>query len=486
VRGELDWIIMKALEKDRNRRYETANGFAQDVQRYLADEPVQACPPSAGYRLRKFARRNKASLAVAGLVLSFLVVLGSGAGWAVRDRAAREEQVARDRLAREEEIAREQAAREREIARDRAAQQALVEQAAARALALSDDYLREGNWRQSLAEARRAETVLASATGADAPRNRVAERLADLAILLRLEDLARLEVSWPAKARDKAYAQAFREYGIDLDALDADEAARQIGARAIRTELAFALDGWALRGRGESKADAAPRRQKLLTIARAVDSDDWRNRLREMIEKGNTGGLVQLAQRPEATEQPPPTLDMLARSLMNAGQANAAADVLLRAYPRHRGDFRINSTLGLVLRTTNPPRLDDSLRFRQATVALRPDSPGLLSNLALALAEKGRHDEAIDLFRESIRRGPTWVGARIELGMALHKRGKLDEAADAFREAIKVQSENVRRNRQDLNVEEWQLHLRARRCAVGPGSGGRGDRRLPAGRPLQA
>src|SRR5262249_49339524 len=59
VRGELDWIVMKALEKDRNRRYETANSFAQDIQRYLADEPVLACPPSAGYRLRKFARRNK-------------------------------------------------------------------------------------------------------------------------------------------------------------------------------------------------------------------------------------------------------------------------------------------------------------------------------------------------------------------------------------------------------------------------------------------
>ncbi len=51
VRGELDWIVMKALEKDRNRRYETANGFAKDIQRYLADEPVQACPPSVGYRL---------------------------------------------------------------------------------------------------------------------------------------------------------------------------------------------------------------------------------------------------------------------------------------------------------------------------------------------------------------------------------------------------------------------------------------------------
>src|SRR5947209_4335040 len=58
-RGELDWIVMKALEKDRNRRYETASAFAADVQRYLHDEPVQACPPSRWYRFRKFVRRNK-------------------------------------------------------------------------------------------------------------------------------------------------------------------------------------------------------------------------------------------------------------------------------------------------------------------------------------------------------------------------------------------------------------------------------------------
>src|SRR5262245_48858377 len=59
VRGELDWIVMKALEKDRSRRYDTANAFAQDVQRYLDDEPVLACPPSRWYRFRKFVRRNR-------------------------------------------------------------------------------------------------------------------------------------------------------------------------------------------------------------------------------------------------------------------------------------------------------------------------------------------------------------------------------------------------------------------------------------------
>lgn len=104
VRGELDWIVMKALEKDRNRRYETANGFAMDVQRYLADEAVQACPPSVAYRLRKFARRNKAAIGVAGMVLFFLILLGSGAGWAVRDRAAREAELARARTDRQAKV----------------------------------------------------------------------------------------------------------------------------------------------------------------------------------------------------------------------------------------------------------------------------------------------------------------------------------------------------------------------------------------------
>jgi eukaryotic-like serine/threonine-protein kinase len=81
VRGELDWIVMKALEKDRNRRYETANGFAMDVQRYLADEPVQACPPSAGYRLRKFLKRHKGPVAAAVLVLLTLLAGIIGTTW---------------------------------------------------------------------------------------------------------------------------------------------------------------------------------------------------------------------------------------------------------------------------------------------------------------------------------------------------------------------------------------------------------------------
>jgi serine/threonine protein kinase/tetratricopeptide (TPR) repeat protein len=74
VRGDLDWIVMKALEKERNRRYQTANDLGRDIQRYLADEPVEACPPSATYRFRKFARRNRVVLSTAVLVTAALLL----------------------------------------------------------------------------------------------------------------------------------------------------------------------------------------------------------------------------------------------------------------------------------------------------------------------------------------------------------------------------------------------------------------------------
>ena len=81
MQGELDWVVMKALEKDRNRRYDTANGFARDIQRYLADEVVEARPPSRGYRLKKFVKRNKIQVIAASLVL--LTLLGGilGTTW---------------------------------------------------------------------------------------------------------------------------------------------------------------------------------------------------------------------------------------------------------------------------------------------------------------------------------------------------------------------------------------------------------------------
>jgi tetratricopeptide (TPR) repeat protein len=103
--GELDWIVMKALEKDRHRRYETASAFAADLQSYLDDKPVSAGPPSAGYRLRKFIRRNRGPVLVAAALVAVLVggIVGTTVGlvWAMRaeavQRAARSDEARRRR-----------------------------------------------------------------------------------------------------------------------------------------------------------------------------------------------------------------------------------------------------------------------------------------------------------------------------------------------------------------------------------------------------
>jgi eukaryotic-like serine/threonine-protein kinase len=140
VRGELDWIVMKALDKDRARRYQTASGLAQDVERYLRDEPVEACPPSAGYRLRKFLRRYKGPVLAAALVLLALLAGVVGTAWglvqALDERDAKER--ARKEAAASEAEARAAAAAER-LAKDNAERSAEEARAAeADAKAFSD------------------------------------------------------------------------------------------------------------------------------------------------------------------------------------------------------------------------------------------------------------------------------------------------------------------------------------------------------------
>jgi len=93
VRGELDWIVMKCLEKDRTRRYETADGLARDIERHLRDEPVDACPPGTGYRLGKFLRRHKGPVLAASLVFLALILGLAGTAWGLL-RADRQRQLA--------------------------------------------------------------------------------------------------------------------------------------------------------------------------------------------------------------------------------------------------------------------------------------------------------------------------------------------------------------------------------------------------------
>src|SRR5262249_54034666 len=130
LRGDLDWIVMKALAKERDRRYETASGLARDVERFLNHEPVLAGPPGAAYRLRKFVRRHRAQVLAGGLLLLALLLglAGTTFGliWAEQRRVEAEEaradeagQRARAELARTDE-ARQRARAEK--ARDRTRQ----------------------------------------------------------------------------------------------------------------------------------------------------------------------------------------------------------------------------------------------------------------------------------------------------------------------------------------------------------------------------
>ena len=134
VRGDLDWVVMKALEKDRARRYDTANGFAADILRHLANEPVLAAPPSRAYRMRKFLRKHRAGVIAASLVLLALLggIVGTSIGM-LQAREAREAETKRaegEKRAKESETvqrtkaekAREEAQKQEQIALDKAEQ----------------------------------------------------------------------------------------------------------------------------------------------------------------------------------------------------------------------------------------------------------------------------------------------------------------------------------------------------------------------------
>jgi eukaryotic-like serine/threonine-protein kinase len=150
VRGELDWVVMRCLEKDRTRRYETANGLARDVERYLNDESVEACPPSAGYRLRKFIRKYKKPLAVAGAFSGLFLVAFALVVWKWQDEGAA--RATADAARADADAARQDAlanAREVQDAADRM-------NAANAALDLGGLYAHHGNWAAAQAEYNRA------------------------------------------------------------------------------------------------------------------------------------------------------------------------------------------------------------------------------------------------------------------------------------------------------------------------------------------
>jgi serine/threonine protein kinase/Flp pilus assembly protein TadD len=414
LRRELDWIVMKALEKDRNRRYESASAFAADVQRYLDDEPVQACPPSKLYRLGKLVRQHKAGLGVAACLLLALAMAGY-IGWTRHDRTL---------------------------------QRAATERVVLLALDESSSYQRERRLPEALSAARRAAGLLAGTEVDEALQQRVRARLADLELLDRLEN-ARLDTITATKqggdydGADSMYGQMFREAGLDVEALPAEEAGQRIGATTVAAELAAVLDLWSWIRRDIRRGADDSSWHHFLKVARAADPDAWRTRVREALERGDEAALLALASSEKVFDLAPATLAVLGLALRGDknGSPPQAEAFLRKALRRYPSDFWLNYNLWQFYSSLQP---EEAYPFAVVAVALRPASAMAHVALGISLDDKERLDEAIGEYRKAIRIQKDEPWAHFGLGVVLRKKGQLDEAIDEHRAALRLFKDNSR------------------------------------------
>jgi tetratricopeptide (TPR) repeat protein len=412
VRGELDWIVMKALEKERNRRYETANGFAKDIEHYLNDEPVLACPPSAGYRFRKFARRNRSALAVAALVLFFLVLLGSGVGWTWRDRAARAAERANHL--------------ERAVERAELLQQEGKRGEALAALEQAQLLAREAEPAPHMAE--RIESLQQQLDAAGRDEVFVAQFEA-----IRREVQTEVDLEKSTFRQDGAYPnirEALEQYGLARGVTPPADAVVHIQKRpaAIQAVVVAALDEclyWAPRTDSDD-------REWLIDVLQKADYDPWRNKVRRAWKQPAT--LEALAKDIDVRQQPPNFLLQVAKALPTGspGRLDLARRVQF-AYP---GDFWANHELGWEL--AHAGKRAEAIRYYTAALSLRPDNPGVLINRSNTLRHAGELEAAVTDLQRAVTVSPRYVAAHINLGAALGDQKKLPEAVAAYRKAIEI------------------------------------------------
>jgi serine/threonine protein kinase/Flp pilus assembly protein TadD len=414
VQGDLDWIAMKALEKDRSRRYESASGLARDVQRYLEDEPVEACPPSLAYKLRKLARRNQKAIATFAflslVVCVALAVIAGSVGWAVRDRQNR---------------------------------QAVVERRIEAALEEVDAALREGRWNDAEAALQQAEGLQAGTDVRPAVRDRVRacqdeEKLARRLREIPLDRSGRATDTVGRAAIAQAYRRAFDEHGIALDKLGPETAALRIRESVLRAHLLAALDAWTLALPAQATGSAGKRvigRADLLAIARLADDDPWRRELREALHSRDLKRLQGLAESSDWTRLPPLNVVLLAEALDEAGKLDAAETLLDQAIGQFESDFSVNQALGFLLARRDSAQ---ALRYLQLCKAQRPENWAVRSSLGWAYYLADDCSEAEKELREAIRLRPDDAVAHTHLGITLEYVSRTPEALDEFQRAMRL------------------------------------------------
>ncbi|MHB8953707.1 MAG: tetratricopeptide repeat protein [Pirellulaceae bacterium] len=410
VRGELDWIVMKSLEKDRARRYETAGALAADIERFLHNERVLACPPSAAYRLRKFVRRNKQVLGTTVLlglvVIASVVAVAGTVGWSMRDRLAR---------------------------------QAAVEQEAAVAIQESERLLEKGLFADALSSVKRAEGILAG-SGSDDVSNQLRELRRDIEMALQLDGirLQRVVVDSGAESdprTESAYLQAFRGYNIAIETLPEHVAVERIRSSRIREVLVSGLDDWLVLGSWKS---ADKRWQARLALVNAADPDPWRYRIRQTLDSRKRRAILDELAHPENAEH------LTARNvwpLFHSPTVHEAPEqvllILRTAWQQAPDDFWVNLGLGYSYHRSNPPQWHEAVRFYTAALAKRPESGFVLTNLGVCLLRGGKEEEAVACFKKCVEVAPV-AQAYNNLGVYSAGQNKYDEAAAYFRKAIEL------------------------------------------------
>jgi serine/threonine protein kinase/tetratricopeptide (TPR) repeat protein len=419
IKGDLDWIVMKCLEKDRRRRYETASSLADDIERCLTDKPIEARPPSARYRFGKFVRRNKKGLAVAA-ALFLMALLGAG-GWLYHEV---EQRIEMTRMEREAEAGIQEGFR-----------------------LFKESRLGKGNPTELLAAAtRHRDEMLANLPAGfreqlEEMTRTIQEDFKDDGIAERFDEVRMDEIEplpHGAESRNEhvfgRYSSAFHDYGIDVEKLDPTAAGQMIAARPIRAQLVATLDHWA-----GITADVA-QRDRLRRIADVTDPDTTGTtyKLRHAISDGDLSVLLKLAETADPKELTSTTLTDLGMALFQSGKAGREAVALLRkAQLQYPGDFWVNRQLAHALLALNPPERAEALQFFYASLAVQPQSERTWRDISEVLLHLHRPREAIAAGRKASelhRDAATGAGNLGDLHAAL---GEWEEAAAAFADARK-------------------------------------------------
>jgi len=431
LRGELDWVVMKALEKDRRRRYETANDLAADVMRHLTDQPVEACPPSAWYRLRKHARRNRASLTTAALI-GVVLIAGTAVSTWQAVRAGRREAEARTSAAESKAVLQffirdvlGSAAPEKALGRDIRVSEALANAEKSLDTAFADQPLAEAGVRMALAATYYA---------------------------LGRYDLARVHT-------DRGYDLRRRLLGPEHpDTLRSEFMDAALLAKAGKPDAARVIYERLLDIRRRSLGPEDPETVETMSnLATVLGTRDGAGEVRALLEQ-----VLEIRRRTLGPDHPETLVAMnnLAALLGGEGrhdearkQHEALLGIRRRALgPEHPATLHTMSALAKTLGQLG--RIDEARPlFEQTLEAQRrvlgpehPDTLRTMSDLATAFEVEGRHDEALKLHESTLevrcrRLGeehPETLEAMRAVATGRSQLGQHDEAERLLRRMLQV------------------------------------------------